>query len=192
MGLISYIQDIPDAPNNPSFDQPSMKLNNNAIPAFLAVDHQPFNTNESGYHTIIHQRSTLGSVDPAAIANIGQIYVKNVVTNAVNDTQLFFRSGLGIISRFTGGLALGDGFQYVGLVLMQWGSTTAVTSSSSTTVTFPIPFPANVFSVQVTIVTNSNSTIRLSLLNDATLTGFTTTQTSSSNFTKMYWFAIGN
>lgn len=70
----TYVRDIPDAPHNPSVDQPDMKINTNSIDDLIEEDHYSFNdpNNFSGYHKDIHQPAQ--AADPAAIANIGQLY----------------------------------------------------------------------------------------------------------------------
>lgn len=47
---ITYNVDIPDAPNDPSVDQPKMKVNTNANSQALAVDHYGYNVDNSGAH----------------------------------------------------------------------------------------------------------------------------------------------
>lgn len=41
---------IPDSANNPSFDQPDMKTNNQSNLSIWNVDHRTFNANDSGTH----------------------------------------------------------------------------------------------------------------------------------------------
>ncbi len=48
--MVTYNRDIPDAPNNPSVDQPKMKTNTNSIDTLLAVDHIGFNATNGGIH----------------------------------------------------------------------------------------------------------------------------------------------
>lgn len=54
----SYNRDIPDGPNNPSRDQPLMKINTNATDDILAVNHISFNTPGGGQHTLINFNAT--------------------------------------------------------------------------------------------------------------------------------------
>ena len=42
--------DIPDANNDPSADQPGMKINNNSTEQILSVDHVSFNSDNGGTH----------------------------------------------------------------------------------------------------------------------------------------------
>lgn len=194
-------------PDGSSLGQTKQTIRNNLDGTFLtlAVDHinnngQP-GSNPAGYHKVIHMVSQAG--DPPLVAAVGQLYTKSVNSGGNTDTSLFFETGGGggrklqLTSNFTPTISA-NGYTFLAGVsgtsspIIQWGSTTAVTNSGSTIVTFPKAFPNAVFSVQVTAVTSDNTTIRLSLEGNATKTGFTTTQTSSTKFTNMYWMAIGN
>lgn len=167
----------------------------------ISIDHKNQNESNTGYHKVIHIVSNAG--DPPQVAGIGQLYTKSVASAGNTDTSLFFETGGGggrklqLTSNFIP-VSAADGVTFIPgaagspMPLIQWGSTTAVTSASSTAVLFPRPFQNAAFSVQVTAVTDDNSTIRLSLLGDASTTGFTVTHTSSSHFKRMYWTAIGN
>jgi hypothetical protein len=196
MGLISYTLGIPDGPNNPSNDQPNMKNNNDAIDAYVSVDHVGFNNNNSGYHTLIHQipRST----DPSPINGINQVYAKNVLLNAVTDTQLFNMTGLGIIRQLTGGnaaqfVSATNGYQYIGGILVQWGTVTNAVSRSETVVALPISFPNN----NLGVFTNLQKLTSQSDVDTVYAVKFTNSQfryynTSASSTRTFNWIAIGN
>lgn len=211
-----YTRDRPDAPNDPSADQAPMKENTNSTHSIIAVDHFGFNDNQGGYHNIIHQPPQDPDDNPDTIAGINQLYVRNVIpdtTGGVADTQLFTRTGLGGISQLTGNYAAVEGYQWVGGILIQWGSVTISTGTGSSThrtgsVTFKdrggnqstIPFPNNCFNVVASFTalntaqtTASNSLSVLTL----TKTSFSWVANSSSssfvtNFPTFYWVAVGN
>ena len=50
MTNFTAVQDIPDAPNNPSSDQPNMKTNTNSMISIWDVDHIGFNVSNGGTH----------------------------------------------------------------------------------------------------------------------------------------------
>lgn len=100
MPNFSFTRDIPFATHNPSSDQPIMQTNTNSEDSIWAVDHHGFNDNLGGYHNVIHQDPQLA--DPAAIPGIGQTYVKTVGS----DVQLFYESGLGVVSQLSNSSAL--------------------------------------------------------------------------------------
>lgn len=204
MGTIQYTRDTPATNDNPSVDQPNMKTNTNSIDTLLQVNHNSFGEDPYGYHTVITQ-VTQGS-DPVTIGGVNQVYAKNYTPNTTvgsTDTQLFVKSGLGILSQLTGQLVGTDGYQWIGGVLVQWGKIAIPqigTAPKSGTVTFKdrvagaIPFPTACFIVQLTL----QSTVVTSASNSAGIIGtpgatsfqwqFSGT-TSSQN---IFWMAIGN
>jgi hypothetical protein len=136
---LSYNGDIPATPNNPSNDQPKMKINTNSIANWAKIDHFGFNDNNGGYHTIIHQnagvspapiisRSGVGAVlnnFPATIANFNQFFTAQYTADAAGaptDTQLFSKTGNGGVNQLTGSLTSSEGYVWLGGVMMQWGT----------------------------------------------------------------------
>lgn len=193
--MITYNLNVPNGPNNPSVDYPNMQINTNALNTFLSIDHVGFNAspNPNGYHKTIHQVPL--NADPATIANIGQIYSKNVTVNAISDTQLFFRTGLGGISQLTGNSAGTSGYQWIGGTLLQWGTTTASGTGSRVVVFNAAPnfdFPNACFQVivqlqAIPLVTGSWGVTNI------TSTGFTLQTVTSAvpSGRPFSWFAIG-
>ena len=190
-----------------------MLINTNSVDSIIGVDHYSFNNNNGGLHKQIRLVDLLSIPSGGNAVGSGQggLYTKLATsTGASNESSLFYTPGTstnqyrltrtitGEFAKFAtntnyqvGPPSLFGGWTFLpGGLLFQYGNTTAVQSSSGTTITFPITF-TTVFNVNATIVTNSNSTIRFSILNNATNSGFTTSQTSSSNFTNLYWTAIG-
>lgn len=198
MPIPTYTPGYP--PDGSSLGQTKSTIRNNLDGTFqtLGVDHINNNgapgSQPAGYHSVIH--SVPQASNPSPIAGYGQLYSKTI-NSYTNDQALFWETGAGLIQQLTTNLTPtvsgNRGYSFIpGGFIVQWGSTTAVQSSSSTTVDYLIAFPNNVFSLQCTIVTSDNSTIRFSVLNNSALDKFITSQTSSSHFTNLYWFAIGN
>lgn len=185
MSFLAYNTGIPAAANNPSSDQPNMQTNTNSIGSWVSVDHYGFNNSLGGYHQQVHLTNQsapgIGTANGVFYANLANGQSWPYWQNTLGSFQLMGQNSIGANGYIT----------IPGGIILQWGSTTAVTNSSSTSVSFPLTF-TNIFSLQATIVTSDNSTIRFSILNNATTTGFTTTQTNSSHFTNLYWFAVGN
>jgi len=192
----TYIDNIPNGPDNPSNDQPNMQINTNSISGILGVDHVGFNLPNGGYHTIIHQVPLVS--DPSPIAGIGQLYSKNVTINATTDTQLFYITGLGGISELTGSSATANGFVWAGGILFQWGKVNSITDGSVSFNSSPnFNFPHGCFSVQTTPFwvgsSEPNGAAGISVKNISN-TGFTWVfNTNSSQYTGggFYWFAVG-
>lgn len=187
MPVIGYNLNIPAANNNPSQDQPKMQTNINAINTLLSLDHFTFADNSAGRHkqVTLTNEAAPGFVGGNAVlyANLASGQSNPFWQNALGSFQIPIISASSIAS---------NGYINLSGLIFQWGSSTAVQSSSGNTINFPIAFPTAVFTVQATVVTDDNTTIRFSILNAATLTGFSTTQTSSSHFRRLYWFAVGN
>lgn len=143
VGSISYNRDIPDAPNNPSNDQPLMKANTDAIDDLLAVDHISFNVGaglNSGNHNVIHFNNQ--SVDPIDLLGLGELYTKT--DTKTNDNQLYYRSGNDVIYQMTGLKQITSsisGFMLLagGNLLLQYGQDTQATAVSGS-FTFARPF----------------------------------------------------
>ncbi len=199
---MSYTLDIPNAPNNPSQDQPLMKANTNAINTLLSVDHVPFNFGTSGYHNVIHQ--TIQALDPVTISGVNQVYAKNITpvsSVTATDTQLFLKSGLGIISQMSGRLDGADGYVWIGGILIQWGTVVFPIG----TVTFKdrvpgaIDFPNNVFEVIVSLTASATASQQATIgTRLVTTTGFTIKAVGGAGafgptgWPGFNWLAIGN
>lgn len=78
--MVTYNKAIPDAPNNPSADQPLMKENTDAIDTIIAVDHVSFNTANGGFHN--HVTFANAQPDPALANSQTQIYPKSFGSSA--------------------------------------------------------------------------------------------------------------
>lgn len=89
----TYLRDIPDGPNNPSNDQPNMKINTNSTDDILAVDHVSFNTANGGTHkqsTYVNKFPPGAQVDPVSI-----LYTNS--GSASPFAEVFYRNQNGIL-----------------------------------------------------------------------------------------------
>lgn len=225
---LNYNKNIPFAANNPSVDQPKMQVNTNSISSWVAVDHHGFDDNLGGYHTDIHQDpigTRIGSVFtgvPASIPNINQTFVLNVTpdtTGGVTDTQLFCftgnGSGINGLSQLTGDFSSGEGYQWIGGVLLQWGKVlkqfdTAPLPTSGTVIfkdrsptPSTIPFPNQLFSVVMTpifdptVLSPNAKVATISIDANASFGGtefnwVATISPTTIGFKGFYWMAVGN
>lgn len=126
MTLNAFTIGIPDGPNNPSQDQPKMKINNDSIERIIREDHYGFNDNLGGYHNVIHQPEVLANIAPVAILGIGQTYVKTIA----GDQELFYKSGGDVETQLTAGpgkVVAAVNFSALGAVIIL-GNTINVTS----------------------------------------------------------------
>lgn len=87
---------IPDAANNPSFDQPDMKTNNISTNGILAIDHVSFNTNFGGNHLQVHlsQFSTSNAVVNGNLTEGSVVYSAAGVADPAH-AQLNFKTDNG-------------------------------------------------------------------------------------------------
>lgn len=207
MPFFSYNDNIPDAPNNPSNDQPKMKENFNSIDSIIDTDHYSFETNLDGYHKDIHIISRTGNpVVPVTIPRNGVLYTKEYVAPLATDTQLFYESATGIIAQLTGRFAGNNGWAWMGGMLVQWGfvSTNFASGSNTGTVTFAsrapnmIAFPNNCFVVLTTPLvsfTNLPSSQASVSIRSSSLSNLIFEYqflSNSSDYKGFMWAAIGN
>jgi hypothetical protein len=203
MTLFVYNQNIPFATNNPSVDQPNMQVNTNSIFNLIEVNHQGFNLNNGGFHTII-QFIDQGNTTPPKVTGSGQLF-----TNTVSgDQELFYESGNGVISQLTTtGITPSpnpNGFTYLpGGIILQWGLLSQSFGSGSTTgtVTFAtanIAFPNNCFIVtgnplvSFANLPSSQGSVNIRQ-NGISKTSFQWQFfTNSNQYIGFTWFAIGN
>jgi hypothetical protein len=209
MSFFTYFDNIPFATNNPSSDQPNMLTNTNSTDQLIAIDHHSFNDNLGGYHKVIHQTPFSTGADPASIPGIGQEYVKTV--GSPSDQQLFYESGLGVISQLTGSNSAltPTGFAFSGGILFQWGFVLGTHGAAPkkfnggdfSSITFPIPFPNNVFFISGTPcfdtanVPSSTSGFANVIFNSSTISNTAATWvfiTNSGSYVKFFWLAVGN
>jgi hypothetical protein len=194
--MTMYQPGIPTGTVNLDVDYQNIQNNFQQLDTTYGVDHIAYSQiTNNGYHKLIHM-VPVGSIPPVAVVGTGELYtfVNNDGVN--NDTSLYFQTSGGRQIKLTGNFApvvAANGYTSLpGGLIFQWGSTTAVTGSSSINVNFPIVFPNNVFNIQCTVVTDDNSTIRFSVLDTYNTTRFQTSQTASSHFKRLFWTAIGN
>ena len=135
--------------------------------------------------TGLNSSGTNGNV----LTSNGTTWVSSAIGNAATVTNGVYTTS------FTGSnqSLTSNGWQKLpGGLIMQWGVSTSTTST--TTITFPIAFPTSALNVQTSTVSSSSDTGGLDLstaprFNSVTTTGFVASSSTSSN--GFYWFAIG-
>lgn len=91
MSLFTYNRDIPDAPNNPSNDQPKMKTNTNSTDDLIAVDHVSFNDTPGGTHlqsTYSSKNTPAAQIDPQSV-----VYTTNGTASTRAELNFINQSG---------------------------------------------------------------------------------------------------
>jgi len=216
MPLFPYNRDIPDAPNDPSADQPLMKANTNNIDNIIDEDHFSFDENNGGLHRQVRlplRGGSPGTIPPGLVAGEGTLYTKTVTsTGVLTETGLFYTpdnstdqyqltrtitadiAEFGTNTNYSGTLNGGWTFLPGGLVLQYGLAVSSGTSNPNTIVTLPIAMTNNVYSVTCTILTTADSRFFVSVYDVSTNQFRAVTRDSSGSKTSgitFYWQVIG-
>jgi hypothetical protein len=211
MPIPTYTPGYP--PDGSSLGQTKSTIRNNLDGTFetLAVDHIDNNgspgSKPAGYHKVIHQVtqtnvSTITGYNQVFSGVPGTLVVDGVTTQAIpsnSDTELYSLTSGGILTQLTGRSAGLNGFVWIGGMLLQWGSIAATSGNPSVNLASSpnVPFPNNIFNIQVTrqhSATSPGSTFGFWVNNTSgtiTTSGFQII--SNDTHTWSYnWIAIGN
>jgi len=199
MSFLTYTQGIPNTPNNPSNDQPIMKVNNDSNFAIWPIDHYGFNDNNGGKHKYIRIPTN------AAPASTGLQEI--LLLNAAGGTgpggfQLHYLGpnklvpgNLVQLTRNEKPVNSGQGFSWLpGGLLIQWG---IVNNPGFTgNVVFPTPFtaPTPPYSIVMTMITATVTATPIVVIKQTvppTNVSFTYTCNDNTASNSFYWMAIG-
>lgn len=93
---ISYNNNIPAAPNNPSNDQPLMRDNTNAINSILDIDHITFNSGageNSGQHRqVVFNKTSVGANVPGVQSGVNSALYTDAGAADATKPQLYWRN----------------------------------------------------------------------------------------------------
>jgi hypothetical protein len=187
-----YQPGIPTGLINLDVDYQNIQNNFQQLDTTYGTDHVAYSEAENnGYHNIIR---LVPNSTPSAITNIGQLFDSTVSDGINTDQTLYFLTGGNRLIQLTRNfvpVANANGYTFLpGGLILQWGN---FNPNSSTTVTFPLPFPGNIFNLQLTGSASNNSTFRNGVSTGTlTKTGFTWQGTIDSHWTPIYYMAIGN
>ncbi len=200
-----YNDNIPNAPNSPSVDQPNMQINTNSIRSLIKEDHVDFGTNGSGLHNKVRliQQAAL----PAGLqSGMGTLYVKSATsTTGNNESSLFYTPGgsgseyrmtrsiqaqfpkFGTNNVYTwggqpAGTTANGGWTFLpGGLLMMYGTFTKVGGiNTSGTINFPFAFTAAPYNVTISNSKKNNGNPSHSV--SGGVSNFTTTSFDYSYF----------
>lgn len=202
-----YALNTPDGPNNPSDDQPNMKINTNSSAAIWDIDHYGFGVDFGGLHQIVSLTHDGASGIPSSrLTNQGTIYPK--FDSTTGETQAFYtpdqtaneyqmtRTQNANFATFSTNTAysmsdvnLNGGWTFLpGGMLLQYGLKASPTNSG--TIIFPVPFTTPAYSITLTpqfaFPNLGNFNVQLSGLS---ATSFNYSGTAPT--TGLYWMAIG-
>ncbi len=187
MPNFTYNRDIPDAPNNPSVDQPPMKVNTNSTDDLINIDHFSFNDNNGG----LHKQVTMINQTAPGFPNGGNGLLFAGVNSA--NSWPHWQNALGTVVMVNGiPSAASAGYTYLpGGIILQWGVKN-LPASGDNAIAFPITFPTNCFNVQLS-VERAAANIDAVVIKTASIStsGFTAIAPTAGS-TNIYWVAIGN
>lgn len=215
--MTTYQPGIPTGTVNLDEDYKALKANFTALDTIFNVDHVTFSntTAQKGYHKDIHFNPISTTVTnapnnyvtatqypqgvPATVVGIGQLFSSSVNDGVNVDTGLYWLTGSGrqvaLTRNFTPVVAA-NGYTFLpGGLIMQWGRISSPIPSggpvAGNQVTFPIPFPNSVFSITLGPV-RANTTNEVLTINSVGITNAKfNVLTGSSNYSSVYWQAIG-
>lgn len=209
MPLFTYTTNIPATNNNPSTDQPDMKINTNSTNSILGVDLYSFNNSNGGWHKQVTLPIPSPFVMPPSKAAQSTIY-----TNTAGQTQLFATTDAGgkayQLTRFidasfaefgadvaltpvAGGSGSGGWTFLPGGLLLQYGFCTNDAVSGGDAYNFPVQFTSTPFSVVATAQVNDNNSY-FTVVETFSNTSFTVVVKDSGGSSKarsFSWIAIG-
>lgn len=185
---ISYNIGIPDAPDNPSTDQPLMKNNNDNIATYVAVDHVAFNTTGSGKHNQV----TFQNNNIPAVPTSPPVLFTNIVGSL---PQPFFYSGDAAHGQNQYAVTSANGSTFaLGGIIIKWGNFGITSGSGSQAVSFPVAFPNNFFSLSLlpNTTTPASGVGSISFGGTGSPSGFTAFRSNTSGTVTYFYIAIGN
>ncbi len=215
----AYTDNIPASQNNPSVDQPKMKVNTKSIKDIIGEDHVTFSANNGGFHKKSRYVNTVGF--PLGLqAGIGTLYTKLAIsTGASLESELFYISDTGdpapgptrdyqLTRTITGsfplfakntqnynaqGNHLTGGWTFLpGGMLMQYGFISI--PAPNQTIKFPVPFNNIPFSIQLTSEATAGGNSPAFGVRNGTVTQTDFQIIAATGFAgilKVYWVAIG-
>ncbi len=194
MATYSYNRDIPEANNDPSVDQPDMKINTNSIDDLINVDHVSFELPNGGLHRQVTLLNKTSVANPTGQLNAFTFNGNTwpVWTNALGNTFMLSRATLALQE---GSCSLPGG------LTMQWGrQMTSISGVTTGTINYPVSFLSAVYVVTTTPL-HSNAAPPLAACSVSARTSSLTSLTSfqwraeyqgAIAYEGFSWIAIGN
>jgi hypothetical protein len=196
---MAYTNNVPQSTQTIASTQGPISANFTFLQSAIGQEHN-FNVGDPAqtYHKLASMPNTGGT--PAKPAGTNGVYY-------VDGGEALFLNNSGSVSQLTKGTASVNGSQWIGKVLLLWGSVIQDFSNGATTgtVTFPSSgFPTACFSVQATplyapVGTSpvpdppSGSANGVASIGSISKTTFKWSfNTSSGNYHGFYWMAVGN
>ena len=198
---IDYLTDIPNGPNNPSVDQPNMKINTNGVADWVVEDHYGFKDINGGRHQFVrwpiaNKPASTGAKELLLYngspdgTNFYLYYVRN---NSPTDIAHFVQ-----MTRNEVPVQATNGYTWMpGNILLQWGQFTSVgTGSPNATVPLLTNFASSAEFYSVTCTVLNNTSASYVKVNSLSNNQFTATVVGSNTGTPQNgitfcWMALG-
>lgn len=199
MPNFTYNRDVPDGPNNPSDDQPDMKINTNSTDDLIAVDHYTFNNNKGGHHKQVH---LYNQAAPGLAGADADLFANTANSGAFGvQSYPYWQNALGsfLLVNFPTADAATGFTSLSGGILLQWGIV-AGSNANTIPVLFPTPFlkatlptPAYFVSIMPERAASSPGPDFATVIVTGSIssTGFTIGNIGSHTMVNWYWAAIG-
>jgi tail fiber protein gp53 len=195
MTSFSYSANLPNPPDDPADDVLGMQTNAMSIAGLIAVDHVPFNAPLGGYHNQVS--FAINQNGPGIGSGVAELYANNV-NSIASDTNSypFWQNAAAVNVPLFGPSTFSatKGYQTLanGLIF-QWALVTITGASTPQPITFPTPFPNNLFSVTTTGISSNDSVNTVNIASASFgKSGFSIYNSATSSVTQMYYIAIGN
>lgn len=166
MTNFSYNTGVPNAPNNPSIDQPVMLNNTQSIDGILDVDLVGFNADDGGTHKQVTFSSNNVPTLPTPTAggnNIGILFTNTVGSGTVD--QLFYYAGTAAqsSSQYVNSASTNGSTFLLGGIIMKWARTDGTKTVYDLVGDFNVAnFPNGAFGA-VASIQSGNSGVRVTL-----------------------------
>ena len=145
MSTWTYSGGIPLSTNNPSADQPNMKVNTDSIASILSVDMVGFNVSGGGYHNKITYVDQ-GASPPSGVAGTDILYARTISSVI----ELLLQRPTGSAIQMTRGTpsSANPGYTFLpGGMIMQWSLLT-IGGGGSVVFTFPFTSMSSIYTIQ--------------------------------------------
>ena len=194
----TFSTSVPQASQTISSTQAPIESNFQAVSTFINANHVGFYDNVNfGKHT--YTSFPIQGSDPATSSTEMALYSK--ASSDSNGIELFYRyPSSGTVVQLTGGgsggLAATNGYALItSTLMMKWGIAT-ISTTGSTTVSFPtgggIPaFTSSVYIVNFTPSANYTQSANGGYINNLTTTTFQFNAPSGGMSSTIYWLALG-
>ncbi len=195
MAFYPYNNGVPNAPDNPSQDQPDMLVNTQSISGIIAQDHTGFGVSNGGVHKQVRFAQNI------AAPGIASGWVSALFSDTLNGQAWPFWQNAGGSELIVGPSLnqLNNGYILIGAYMFQWGEIVTATVGGQAgigAVAFNPAFSAVPFVIKTQIEGINTNIPRFAFWSNPLITGVTIYVTNGQggggqNGVTVNWLAIG-